>query len=691
MTLLGFSRLRFRTKINLGIASIVLCIALPLAVAVSRMAADALIDESKKRGSVLVQNLAVRVEDPMLAMDLLRLKNMVDELAAVEDIEYAFVLDAADNVLVHSFPSAYFPVELKTVNRVADEVPLGIELLRTEDERLIYDFAAPVMISRTRFGTVRMGLSRSQTQAVVNRLVLVIFGLSGVALVSGFVFSTVFARRVTRRLNILREHAEEMVKGNLDLQTGPSLTRNCWEMLDCRLTNCPAFGDSRRRCWYLAGTMCPECDNSSPRGKLESCKNCLVYQMNKGDEIQDLAETFDVMALALKAHIGELKQAERNLTRQQSLMRTILEVTPDMVGLLDTNLKYLAANKALAAFFGRDVAEVVGSQDTALYPPAEAERAAAEHRENEEVLASGPAVSKETEWRRGERRHFFHVVKLPARDRDGHIMGLLFTARDIGEVKKYQEQLIQSQKMESVGKLAGGVAHEINTPLGVILGYAQLLQEDVPADSQILSDLKTIEKQAKVCRKIVADLLKFSRQSESEKREMCFNNSLMEAVSLVKHTFSLDKIEIKTEMDDRMPIIFGDPDKLKQVWLNLLNNARDAMDGGGAILVRTRLDSPAKKVTAWVADTGPGIDAEHLGHIFEPFFSTKPVGKGTGLGLSVSFGIIQDHKGSIRVQSPVPAGFMAAPRREGAAPGPGALFIVDLPLDHEVDVDAAAD
>jgi signal transduction histidine kinase len=168
---------------------------------------------------------------------------------------------------------------------------------------------------------------------------------------------------------------------------------------------------------------------------------------------------------------------------------------------------------------------------------------------------------------------------------------------------------------------------------------------------------------------------------------MCFNNSVMEAVSLVRHTFAMDKVEIEERLDDRMPIIYGDPEKLKQVWINLLNNARDAMPQGGRIVVKTVLDTPAQKVTLWLADTGTGIDEDELRQIFDPFFTTKPVGKGTGLGLSVSFGIIEDHGGEIYAESPAPDAFrLPAPPQAG----PGTVFVVDLPLDHESMVEAGS-
>ncbi len=676
------SKLQFRTKINLGTLLIVALIALPLAFVVSRMAARALVDETKKRGLVLSENLASRASDAMLAMDLLRLKNMVDELKGVQDNAYAFITDRDDNVLVHTFVQG-FPVELLAANEAPDGTDATIRLLSTGSD-FIYDFAAPIMIVGARFGTARVGLSRAQTQNAVNSLVFFIFALSGAALVPAMVFSSLFARQVTRRIGLLRSHAEEVVKGNLDMRTGPVMAENCWEIMKCDLTHCPAYGDTRRRCWYLAGTLCPDCAAPEAENKEESCRNCPVYTRNKGDEIQDLAETFDVMALSLKNHLEELKKAEGVLTRQEQLMRTILDATPDFVCLLGDNLVYLAVNKAYADFVGRPAKEIVGLTELDLIPEPKAK---ANREEDLRVLRTGLPFDHEMRVTWGHRDLWMHMVRVPVFDKDGQVMGLLRTARDVTQLKLFQEQLIQSQKMESVGKLAGGVAHEINTPLGVILGYAQLLQEDVDKSSQIYDDLKVIEKQAKVCRKIVADLLGFSRQTGSSKLEMCFNNSLMEAISLVRHTFGLDKVYIMTDMDERMPIIYGDPEKLKQVWINLLTNARDAMlPAGGLLLVRSRLDSPSQKVTAWFADTGAGIDAENLQKIFDPFFTTKPVGQGTGLGLSVSFGIIEDHGGSITAQSPVPPGFFTksgAASNQGAGRGPGTVFMVDLPLDHE--------
>lgn len=673
------ARLKFRTKLNLGMSAILIVMALILLPLVGNMSANSLVEESKKRGAALAESLAARAVDSMLARDFLRLKNMVDEQSSVEDVVYAFVQDWNGHIMAHTF-HAGFPVDLLTVNPVADNAKAHIQLLADGTKR-IYDFASPITVSGDRIGTVRIGLSKARINRAVQHQLTLMAGLFAGALFIATAIGTVFARRVTARLAQLRIHAENMLTGNLDTQSGPKAGTHCWELQDCNLTECPAYGETRRRCWYIAGTMCPDCNNEDNfQCRLQSCRVCPVFKQNAGDEIQDLAETFDVMALSLKLHIDELRDAERNLRDQQRLMRTILDVTPDRVSLVDNRLRYQGANLSFAESVGLPLAEIEGKTDFDLFDEATAED---RHLAARDILQSGKRLDTQVAVQSKDGERWFHVVCIPVLDEHGHVDGLLRTDRDITDIKGYENQLIQAQKMESLGMMAGGVAHEINTPLGIILGYAQLLQEDVESGSQIHEDLATIEKQTQVCKKIVADLLGFSRQAQSAKREMCFNNSVMEAVTLVRHTFSLDHVSIVTELDDRFPVIYGDPEKLKQVWINLLTNAHDAMPEGGVIVIRTRLDTPRGTVLFSVADCGEGISQDNLKKIFDPFYSTKPVGMGTGLGLSVSFGIIEDHDGDIQAISPVPDDFMF-PRSTGDIPhGPGTVFKITLPLDHQ--------
>jgi len=682
-----FPRLRFRTKLNLGISGILIVMALLLLPIVGTMNARSLVDEARRRGTALVESLAARAVDPMLARDFLRLKNMVDEQNRVEDVVYAFVRDREGHVLAHTFQKG-FPVDLLVVNQVVAEGGPSIILL-ADGSRRIYDFMVPVRVAGGHIGTVRIGLSRARINRAVQHQITIMAGLFAGVLIISTTLGTYFARRVTARLGRLRSHAEDMLTGSLDTMSAPASGVHCWEKQQCNTFQCPAYGERQRRCWYIAGTMCPDCNNEDNfQCRLESCRRCAVYRENAGDEIQDLAETFDVMALSLKQHIDELRDAERNLRDQQRLTRTILDVTPDRVSLVDATMRYQGCNKSFAESVGVPLNEVVGKTDFDLFYEAEAEE---RHLAGRDILTSGRRLDTQIQVRGEKGDRWFHVVSIPVHAEDGRIVGLLRTDRDITDIKGFENQLIQAQKMESLGLMAGGVAHEINTPLGIILGYSQLLQEDVEEGSQIQQDLAVIEKQTQVCKKIVADLLGFSRQSESAKREMCFNNSVLEAVSLVRHTFKLDKVTILTQMDDRFPVIYGDPEKLKQVWINLLNNSRDAMNGkGGTILIRTKLDTPAGIVSVWVADSGEGIPEDSLEKIFDPFYSTKSVGQGTGLGLSVSFGIIEDHGGEIHAESPVSAGF-GFPYMGEAEKGPGTVFEINLPLDHSGDMGESAE
>jgi two-component system NtrC family sensor kinase len=677
------SSLSFRSKIILVITVVVLVFGMLSALFVSRIATDAMVREIKKRGLTLGLGLAARIADPMLAVDFLRLKNMVDQVKeSSDDIVYVFVLDKTDRVLSHTFKSG-FPVNLKAANQVPPGAPQHIQLLEIDEKERVYDFALPVLISHARLGTVRVGLSQIKAQAAVQRLLFIIFSASLGAGLVAVVVGTLFASTVTRRLDVLRKSAEMIVKGNLDIQTAPQLKSNCWQIRNCQKFECPAYGDTRRRCWYLAGTMCPECAAGGFEQKIEACKNCEVFWASSGDEIQSLAEAFDFMALSLNSYIENLKEAEKNITRQQQVLKTILDVTPDLVSLQDADLRYRAANPAFRHYLSSDEIDIIGKSDVDIFPPELAETI---RREDLEIIKTGQPLSKEILVGKDNDKHWFHMVKVPVYH-ENRIAGLLLTARDITEIKKYQEKLIQTVKMEELGKLAGGVAHEINTPLGIMLGYAQMLLEDLPQDTESHDYLTIIEKQAQICRHIVADLLNFSRVSDSRMEEMDLNQSIDEVLHLVRHIFKQDWVDIEASLDPEIPPIKGDREKLKQVWLNLLNNAFESIGREGAIQVTSKLCPHGNHVVVSVADTGAGINAEDLEKIFEPFFSTKAPGVGTGLGLSVSLGIVREHQGKIFAVSPATREFQQQTDETMKPRRPGAVFIVLLPVNWEKPVE----
>ena len=236
-------------------------------------------------------------------------------------------------------------------------------------------------------------------------------------------------------------------------------------------------------------------------------------------------------------------------------------------------------------------------------------------------------------------------------DAAGKITGYEGIGKDMTRLRTITEQLINHEKMASVGEMAAGVAHEINTPLGIILGYTQLMMDDFPTDSENYSTMTIIERQTKVCRRIVADLLKFSRQTESAKINLNVNDIIKDVLAVTEHTLNINDIHVIRKFSPSLPHITGDAEKLHQVFINLFNNAQYAMAGGGELSISTSAHNGDVLIT--VSDTGTGIKEDIKNKIFDPFFTTKEVGKGTGLGLSVTYGIIQEHGGNINVESPV--------------------------------------
>ena len=238
--------------------------------------------------------------------------------------------------------------------------------------------------------------------------------------------------------------------------------------------------------------------------------------------------------------------------------------------------------------------------------------------------------------------------------------GLRTVIQQLREAKKKleetQAQLVQSEKLASIGQLAAGVAHELNNPMSGIMGFTQLLLEDKTLLPQQRKDLETIYTQSQRCRTIIQNLLQFSRRQDPKKAEIDMGVVLQAAVDLVKYDFPSSGVAIITRIPEGLPHVLGDPQQLQQVFLNLMVNARQAMDGRPQSQVSVEASAEAGQVAIRVMDNGPGIPKEIIGKIFDPFFTTKPVGQGTGLGLSICHGIIQQHQGTIDVESEVDAG-----------------------------------
>ncbi len=260
-----------------------------------------------------------------------------------------------------------------------------------------------------------------------------------------------------------------------------------------------------------------------------------------------------------------------------------------------------------------------------------------------------------------------NIAVAPLLSRDFVSVGRIVLVDDITERVTLEAQLTQADKLSSIGLLAAGVAHEINTPLAVISSYAQMLSKQLRGDGRLGPVLDKITQQSFRAAEIANGLLNFSRTSSTEFRDTDLNQVIRDTLSLLEHQFKTAQIAIDLELAEELPPILGNSGKLQQVFLNLLLNAKDAMPGGGRLRVATAVNG---HVEASVSDSGSGIAPEHLKRIYDPFFTTKTTPRsgdrrGTGLGLSVTYGIIQEHAGKIHVESAV---------------GAGTTFLLEFPL-----------
>jgi PAS domain S-box-containing protein len=251
-----------------------------------------------------------------------------------------------------------------------------------------------------------------------------------------------------------------------------------------------------------------------------------------------------------------------------------------------------------------------------------------------------------------------NIAVAPLLSRNFVSVGRIILVDDITERVSLETQLAQADKLSSIGLLAAGVAHEINTPLAVISSYAQMLSKQLKGDARLSPVLDKITQQSFRAAEIANGLLNFSRTSTTEFRETNLNQVIHDTLSLLEHQFKTAQIMVDLDLARDLPPIHGNPGKLQQVFLNLLLNAKEAMPGGGRLRVATLVNG---HVAALVHDSGSGIAPENLKRIYDPFFTTKTTPKpgdrrGTGLGLSVSYGIIQEHAGKIRVESAIGAG-----------------------------------
>jgi PAS domain S-box-containing protein len=360
---------------------------------------------------------------------------------------------------------------------------------------------------------------------------------------------------------------------------------------------------------------------------------------------------------------------EATTTHYQQFLRQVIDTTPHLIFVKDWEGRYVLANAAVAEFYGTTVESLLGKRDADFNPNAlETEQFL---RDDRQVMSSQQAAfiaeEQATCARTGATR-WFQTVKVPLLSLDGSARQVLGVATDITERKQLEDQFRQAHKMEAVGRLAGGVAHDFNNVLTVIRAQTEFLLADLPAADPRRAEVLEIQGAADRAAAFTRQLLAFSRRQLLQPEVLELNEVISGMEMMVRRLVGEDVV-LNTKLDPQIPRVRADPGQLQQVIMNLAVNARDAMPRGGTLLIETRLveldehyprqhptAKPGEHVVLVVTDTGCGMDPATQSRIFEPFFTTKEPGKGTGLGLSMVYGVVKQSGGHIWVYSEVGRG-----------------------------------
>lgn len=362
----------------------------------------------------------------------------------------------------------------------------------------------------------------------------------------------------------------------------------------------------------------------------------------------------------------EVEKQTIELKQSQQRYKSLVENAEDIIFTVDHNGNYLSINKYGAKLFERRPDEILGHNISDIIACSADPVLTAVF----SVFATRRATQITHQIKIGEQDYWFNTNFRRLMDKEGNIYAVLGISRDITDRKTMEEHSYHTEKLASMGTLAAGVAHEINNPLTIILGFTDLLKEKVSPDSEFYDILKTIENQGMKAKRVVENLLTFARHKEHTENEVDINKDIQEVLAVVGNNLLLHKIAITAlELSDGLPAVKGDPDELQQVFLNIISNAVYAMRGGGVLTILTRAVNEDSNVEIQIADTGSGIKKEYRSRIFDPLFTTKKVGDGTGLGLSVSYGIIARHGGTITFET----------KTEEESTETGTSFIITLP------------
>ncbi|MBF0201716.1 MAG: PAS domain S-box protein [Desulfamplus sp.] len=430
--------------------------------------------------------------------------------------------------------------------------------------------------------------------------------------------------------------------------------------------NCPAAEVNRTGKPAIKDVMIYE-DGQEGMGKAVRTSCLYAYPMPalKGEDEQDAIVVLDF-------DLPSLFKYDEQRSTSNAFLRNLINSAADGVIAADMTGKIIIFNKAATRISGYSREEAIESLNIReLYPPGDAKKIMKKMRSSGFGGKGMVRAHRQVAIRKDGSTIpiTLNASIVYEGDREVASIGFFYdlteSKRLEAELEKMQIQLLQAEKMSSLGKLAAGVAHQLNNPLGGITLFTQLILEEHELHDDLKNDIMRIQKDAERCSAIVKELLEFARQTRREAKLQNINKIVGRTLFLLRNQSIFQNIKIIENYDTSLPEIPVDVQQINHVFMNIILNAADAMEGSGTLEIKTSLDSDGDMALITIADSGPGIPESIISNIFEPFFTTKEEGKGTGLGLSMAYGIMESHKGKISVEN----------RSDG-----GAVFSISLPL-----------
>ncbi|MBF0229893.1 MAG: PAS domain S-box protein [Desulfamplus sp.] len=679
-----YQQLSLKNQIYVTILVAILIISATIALLARWILISGLTKELELRGIAVAHSIAERGAGFVLEKNSPELLSLIFDEARLRErqhmINYIYVLDRGGQVISHTFTFP-FPLQFSKANPMPENALHSVRLIE-HGANTSYDIAVPMSEGLYRIGTVHVGLSKEHIDNLLSRLRFMFLGFISAVIILIFYVSHLISRHITMPITRLTRISDELSRGNFDFnldmdENGVDPDGNIgWGM-----NNCPAYKDTNMPCWHF--------DEQSRRfrnidSKSEQlCRTCVFYRKSHGrDEVTQLADSFLNMVWSIRLYRKRLQESELKY-------RSLFDSAPNPIFVVECNNEtILDANPRSAELYGYPLEEFFGmpfeklgqdhikecliSIDSLESEPKNSQDSGENSKLNKELNKNDihrPKYLRASDYvyypkilhlKNGG--HPFYVNMHACPISYGGTQAIVVAVTDITEMMEKDAQLVQAAKMKTLGEMSAGIAHEINQPLNTIkMGseYLNLLldQKRAITEAQIRNMATEISEQVDRATEIINNLRAFGRKSGLTMEKVNLTEPIQGVLSIIGRQFSIQRIAIRLDLADNLPLVKGHNNRLQQVFFNLLNNARDAIQEKmdiepelyGDILVHTYAENG--KVVVIFKDNGVGIPDEVRNKIFEPFFTTKQTGKGMGLGLAITYGIVRDYGGTITIES----------------------------------------